>query len=100
MFHHVMRLADSHHIPVQVHTGAFAGTGGVITNSKPTHLVNTFLLYPRIKFDIFHLSFPYEQELGPWRSRFRTYMRIFAGRTCFLRWLRGGHWTSTWRPCP
>jgi len=64
MFHHVIRLAESHDIPVQVHTGAFAGSGGVITNSKPTHLINTFLLYPRVRFDIFHLSFPYEQELG------------------------------------
>jgi predicted TIM-barrel fold metal-dependent hydrolase len=64
MFHQVMRLADGHRIPVQIHTGAFAGTGGVITNSKPTHLINTFLLYPRIQFDIFHLSFPYQDELG------------------------------------
>jgi predicted TIM-barrel fold metal-dependent hydrolase len=64
MFHHVMRLADSHRIPVQIHTGAFAGTGGVITNSKATHLINTFLLYPRIRFDIFHLSFPYQEELS------------------------------------
>jgi predicted TIM-barrel fold metal-dependent hydrolase len=64
MFHKVMRLAGAHRIPVQIHTGAFAGTGGVITNSKPTHLINTFLLYPRIQFDIFHLSFPYADELG------------------------------------
>jgi hypothetical protein len=64
MFHQVMALADSHRVPVQIHTGAFAGTGGVITNSRPTHLINTFLLYPRIQFDIFHLSFPYEDELG------------------------------------
>lgn|SRR5579872_907674 len=64
MFHHVMKLADAHHVPVQIHTGLFAGTGGVLTNSKPTHLINTFLLYPRIQFDIFHLSYPYQEELG------------------------------------
>ncbi len=64
MFHHIMRLAEAHHIPVQIHTGIFAGTGGVLTNSRPTLLVNTFLLYPRIQFDIFHLSFPYQEELG------------------------------------
>src|SRR5207245_2185570 len=64
MFHHVMKLADAHHLPVQIHTGLFAGGGNVITNSKPTHLINTFLLYPRIKFDIFHLSYPYQEELG------------------------------------
>lgn len=64
MFHHVMRLADAHHLPVQIHTGMFAGTGGLITNSKSTHLINTFLLYPRIQFDIFHISYPYQEELG------------------------------------
>ena len=64
MFHHVMRLADAHHVPVQIHTGLFAGSGNVITNSRPTHLINTFLLYPHIQFDIFHLSYPYQEELG------------------------------------
>ena len=64
MFHHVMKLADSHHTPVQIHTGLFAGGGNRITNSNPTHLINTFLLYPKIKFDIFHLSYPYQQELS------------------------------------
>lgn len=64
MFHHVMRLCEANHVPVQIHTGLFAGNGGVITNSKPTHLINTFLLYPRIQFDLFHLSIPYQEELG------------------------------------
>jgi len=64
MFHHVMRLADAHHVPVQIHTGLFAGNGNAITNSKPTHLINTFLLYPRIQFDLFHLGIPYQEELG------------------------------------
>ncbi len=64
MFHHIMRLAETHRIPVQIHTGIFAGTGGVVTNSRPTLLINTFLLYPQIQFDIFHLSFPYQDELG------------------------------------
>jgi len=64
MFHYVMRLADAHQLPVQIHTGMFAGTGGVVTNSKPTHLINTFLLYPRVQFDIFHISYPYQEELG------------------------------------
>lgn len=64
MFHHIMRLADAHHVPVQIHTGMFAGNSGLITNSKPTHLVNTFQLYPRINFDIFHISYPYQEELG------------------------------------
>jgi predicted TIM-barrel fold metal-dependent hydrolase len=64
MFHYVMRLADAHGLPVQIHTGMFAGNGGLLTNSKPTNLINTFQLYPRINFDIFHISYPYQEELG------------------------------------
>jgi predicted TIM-barrel fold metal-dependent hydrolase len=63
MFHAVMRLADAHRVPVQIHTGLFAGSGNRFTNSKVSDLLNTFLLYPRVQFDIFHASFPYQEEL-------------------------------------
>jgi predicted TIM-barrel fold metal-dependent hydrolase len=59
-------------VPVQIHTGLFAGSGNVLTNSRPTHLINTFLLYPRIQFDIFHLSYPYQEELGVLAKSFRN----------------------------
>ena len=64
MFHHVIRLAESHDIPVQVIPAHSLGPAASSPNSNPTHLLNTFLLYPRVRFDIFHLSFPYQQELG------------------------------------
>jgi predicted TIM-barrel fold metal-dependent hydrolase len=64
MFHYVMQLADAHHLPVQIHTGLFAGNSGLLTNSRPTNLINTFQLYPRTNFDIFHISYPYQEELG------------------------------------
>lgn len=63
MFHAVLRLSDAHRLPVQIHTGVFAGTGNRFTNSRASNLINTFLLYPRVQFDIFHLSFPYQEEL-------------------------------------
>src|SRR5581483_6943844 len=63
MFHALVRLADAHRIPIQVHTGLFAGTGNRFTNSKASGLINVFLQYPRVQFDIFHLSFPYQEEL-------------------------------------
>lgn len=64
MFHHLIRLAESHKIPVQVHTGLHAGNGNFIENSKPTHLTNLFFLYPNVKFDLFHISYPYQGELS------------------------------------
>ena len=64
MFHHLIRLAEMHRIPVQIHTGLHAGNGNFIENSKPTHLTNLFFLYSNVKFDLFHISYPYQGELS------------------------------------
>ena len=65
MFHHVMRMIDdARRLPVQIHTGIHAGTRNVITNTRPTHLINVFQLYPRIDFDLFHIGYPYQSELA------------------------------------
>lgn len=65
MFHRVMRMIDeARSLPVQIHTGIHAGTLNVITNTRPTHLINVFQLYPRINFDLFHIGYPYQSELA------------------------------------
>lgn len=63
MFHHLIRLAEAHNYPVQLHTGLHAGPN-FITNSNPTLLTNLFLLYPKVKFDLFHIGYPYQSELA------------------------------------
>jgi predicted TIM-barrel fold metal-dependent hydrolase len=62
MFHQVMKLADAHGIPVQIHTGL--NNANFIANSNPVHLTNLFFLYPRTKFDLFHIGYPYLGELS------------------------------------
>ena len=64
MFHYLIQLAEAHKIPVQIHTGLHAGNGNFIENSKPTHLTNLFFLYQQVKFDLFHVSYPYQGELS------------------------------------
>ena len=64
MFHHLMQLADAHRVPVQIHTGLHAGNGNFIANSNPVHLTNLFFLYPKVQFDLFHISYPYQGELS------------------------------------
>lgn len=64
MFHQVVRLAEANRIPVQIHTGLHAGNGNFIANSNPTHLTNLFFLYPTVRFDLFHISYPYQGELS------------------------------------
>ncbi len=64
MFHEVMKLAESHGLPVQIHTGLTAGNGNNLTNSNPTHLSNLFFLFPKIRFDLFHIGYPYQGEMS------------------------------------
>jgi hypothetical protein len=64
MFHEVLRLADAAGIPIQIHTGIHAGNGNFIANTNPALLTNLFFLYPKLKFDLFHISYPYEGELS------------------------------------
>ena len=62
MFHQVIRQAEAHDLPVQIHTGLLAGNGGFITNTRPTLLTNLLFLYPRVKFDLLHMGYPYQDE--------------------------------------
>jgi glucuronate isomerase len=64
LFHHVIRLADAHRLPVQVHTGLLAGNGCFVANTNARHLTNLFYLFPRVRFDLFHISYPYQSELA------------------------------------
>jgi glucuronate isomerase len=72
MFHHLIRLADSHGVPVQVHTGLLAGNGNFIQNTNPAGLTNLFFLYPKVKFDLFHISYPYQGELAALAKLFQN----------------------------
>lgn len=63
MFHRVMSLALAHGLPVQVHTGINAGNRSWITNTNPSRLINTFFLYPNLRFDLFHIGYPYHSEI-------------------------------------
>ncbi len=64
IMHRVLDLADKNDLPVQIHTGLQSGNGGMITNSKPTHLNNLFYEYPDVNFCVFHGSYPYGGELS------------------------------------
>lgn len=70
MFHRILDLADEFELPVQIHTGLQAGNGNVITNSKPTHLVNLFMEYPGVDFILFHSGYPYGGEWGSLAKNF------------------------------
>ncbi len=64
MLHAVLRIADQRGLVVQVHTGLQEGSGNIISNSNPELLVNLFLEYRNVKFDIFHMAWPYQMTLA------------------------------------
>ncbi|MBN2307486.1 MAG: amidohydrolase family protein [Candidatus Hydrogenedentes bacterium] len=64
MMHFVLHLADRHGLTFQFHTGLQEGNGNVIANSDPTLLSNLFIEYPGVKFDIFHIGYPYQQAVS------------------------------------
>lgn len=72
MVHKIIQLATSKNLPIQIHTGFQEGNDNIITNSKPTQLINLFREYPEARFDIFHGSYPYIGELTTLAKNFRN----------------------------
>ena len=72
MMHALLRLLDQRGLTVQVHTGIQEGNGNVIADSNPVNLTNCFLEYENVTFDIFHMGYPYTQELSNLAKNFRN----------------------------
>ena len=72
MMHHLLALADERELPFQFHTGIQSGNGNVITDANPVHLTNLFLEYENVKFDVFHMGYPYCMELSNLAKNFRN----------------------------
>lgn len=63
IIHYCVRKAGEYNLPVKVHTGIQGGNGNDIKNSRAGLLTNLFIKYPKTKFDVFHTSWPYTEEL-------------------------------------
>lgn len=70
MMHFVLQMANKRGLTVQIHTGILEGNGNILENSNPTKLNNLFMLYPDIKFDIFHMGYPFEHTLSALAKNF------------------------------
>lgn len=64
MMHYLLRLIGRRAITLQIHTGIQEGNGNNLDNSNPRHLNRLFLEYPDVNFDIFHMGYPYQNELA------------------------------------
>lgn len=72
MMHHILHLADERGLTVQFHTGLQEGSGNFIEDANPALLTNLFIEYENVKFDIFHMGYPYQQVLSALAKNFRN----------------------------
>lgn len=63
IIHYLCRKCGEYRLRMKFHTGIQEGNGNVLTNSRAAFLCNLFLKYPKTGFDIFHVSYPYQEEL-------------------------------------
>ena len=64
MIHRLLERASDEDIPVQFHTGYLAGNWGSLGGTKALNLIPIFEKYRRVRFDVFHASWPWTSELG------------------------------------
>lgn len=72
MMHHLLALADARGLTFQFHTGIQEGNGNIIVDSNPVLLSNLFLEYRNVRFDIFHMGYPYMLELSNLAKNFQN----------------------------
>ncbi|HEY64484.1 MAG TPA: amidohydrolase family protein [Caldilineae bacterium] len=64
-FHHCLRRAAEYDLPVQIHTGYLAGNRNLdLERIRPGLLTNLFVQYPSVRFDLFHIGYPYQSEVA------------------------------------
>jgi len=78
--HHILSAANERGVFVQFHAGLLEGNRRMLSNSNPELLENLFLKYPGVKFDLFHIGYPY---WGVTAAFAKTYTNVFIDR---LRW--------------
>ncbi len=72
MFHFILGIASKKNLKIQIHTGIQEGSGNILSNSDPKLLTNLFLEYPDVTFDIFHMSYPFQNELTVLAKNFQN----------------------------
>jgi predicted TIM-barrel fold metal-dependent hydrolase len=74
MFHRVIQVATDQNLPIQIHTGLQEGNENIITNSRPTHLINLLIEYREARFDLFHGGYPYHHE---WVTLAKNFANVY-----------------------
>lgn len=62
--HKIFEWANERQLVVQIHTGYQEGNGGRLPETDPSQLINLILRYPKVRFDLFHMGYPYQNVIG------------------------------------
>ena len=68
--HRCLRAIEKTGLPLQIHTGLQEGSGNMLAHSDPVLLNNLFTQYPDLKFDLFHIGYPYWQTLAAFAKNY------------------------------
>ena len=63
LFHAFMRMARDMDLPYQIHTGHMAGVRNDIVKTNAIGLTKMFELHRDVRFDLFHVNWPYSGEI-------------------------------------
>ncbi|MBN1349160.1 amidohydrolase family protein [candidate division KSB1 bacterium] len=63
ILHYLCQKCGDYALRMKYHTGIQEGNGNFITNSRAALMANLFMKYPKTGFDIYHISYPYHEEL-------------------------------------
>ncbi|MHB9023505.1 MAG: hypothetical protein ACYC7E_04940 [Armatimonadota bacterium] len=78
ILHYLCRKCGDYGLRMKFHTGLQEGNGNIITNSRAALMANLFMKYPRTGFDIYHISYPYQEELVTLAKNFSNVTIDFA----------------------
>ena len=80
MFHWIIRKSIKFDLPIQIHTGYFAGNRCWLKQGDPLALNNVLLQYPDARFVLFHGGYP-------WTGEFVAFGKSFSNVALDLVWL-------------
>lgn len=70
IMHYLACKCGEYGLRMKFHTGLQEGNGNTIRNSRAALMSNLFMKYPQTGFDIYHISYPYEEEMATLAKNF------------------------------
>ena len=78
--HRIMDRAQAYGLPMIYHTGFQCHGVNYVNHSRATHLTNLLIKYPKLKFHLYHINYP-------WTSEAASIAKQFPNVTLDLTWI-------------